>query len=74
MYHRLKFLANYRLDLLMPGQTRLEQLMIRESEVIEAQVRPHVQETQDGPVEVADLYMPQEGTLIDVPMACFQFE
>ena len=73
MYHRLRFLATYQLDLRMPGKARMEQLLIRERDIIEAQVKPYVQETADGPVEVADLHLPGDGTLVAVPMGCFQF-
>lgn len=73
MYHRLQFQASYWLDLQMAGKSRLEQLLIREGEVIEAVVRPYVQETDDGPVEVADLHLAGDGTLLAVPMATFQF-
>jgi hypothetical protein len=73
MYHRLQFQAAYCLDLRVSGKARLEQLLIQEGEVIDAQVRPYVQETDEGPVEVADLYLPGDGALLAVPMGHFQF-
>jgi hypothetical protein len=73
MYHRLQFLGTNRIDLRVPGKARLEQLLIRRGEIIEAVVRPYVEETEDGPLEVADLHLPGDGTLLAVPMKCFQF-
>jgi hypothetical protein len=73
MYHRLQFLAEYRLDLQVPGKARLEQLLIRQGEIIEAQVQPFVVETADGPVEAANLYLHADGTLLNVPMEYFRF-
>jgi hypothetical protein len=74
MYHRLQFLVTYRVDLQIPGKARLEQLVVEEGECIEARVRPHVIEGADGPIEVADLALPGDGTLMDVPMGFFRFE
>jgi len=73
MYHRLQFLVNHQFDLQMPKKARLEQIVIKEGEIIEARVRPYVQETQDGPVEVADLDLPGDGTLLAVRMELFCF-
>ena len=72
MHHRLLFRGDYELDLQVPGKTRLEKIMMRDGEVVEASVRPRVQESKDGPVEVADLQL-GGGTLLGVRMECFQF-
>ncbi|OAI45073.1 hypothetical protein AYO44_13195 [Planctomycetaceae bacterium SCGC AG-212-F19] len=73
MYHRLQFLVNHQLDLQMPKKARLEQLIVKQGEIIEARVRPYVQETQEGPVEMADLELPGDGTLLAVRMELFCF-
>jgi hypothetical protein len=73
MYHRLQFRATYRLDLQVPGKARLEQVLIRKGEIIEAEVQPCVEHTDDGPVEVANLHLAGDGTLLAVPMDYFQF-
>jgi len=65
--------VNHQFDLQMPKKARLEQIVIKEGEIIEARVRPYVQETQDGPVEVADLDLPGDGTLLAVRMELFCF-
>lgn len=72
MNHRLRFLTDQQFDLQLPGRARLEQVLVRAGDEIEAQVRPYVRESDDGPVELADLYL-GEGTLLAVRMAYFSF-
>ena len=72
MHHRLLFRGDYELDLQVSGKTRLEKVMMRDGEVVEATVQPHVVESADGPVEVADLQL-GGGTLMGVRMECFRF-
>ena len=72
MTHRLLFRGDYELDFQVPGKSRLEKVMMRDGEVIEANLRPRVQESKDGPVEVADLQL-GGGTLLGVRMECFRF-
>jgi hypothetical protein len=71
--HQLRFRADGQLDLQIAGKPRLEQVKVRAGEVIEAQVRPYVAETSEGPVECADLQLGEEGTLVNVRMECFEF-
>jgi hypothetical protein len=73
MYHQIQFRASYQVDLQVPDKPRLERLLIKQGEVIEAQVRPYVVETSDGPMEVADLQLAGDGTLLAVPMEYFCF-
>lgn len=73
MTHRLEFLSTHQLDLQLRGKPRLEQLLIKKGEVLEANVRPYVCEGADGPMEVADLELPYDGTLLTVPMSSFRF-
>ena len=73
IYHKLQFRATARFDLQVPGKARLEQLRIEKGEVLQAEVRPYVQETEAGPVEVADLHLPGDGTILTVPMKSFRF-
>jgi hypothetical protein len=74
MTYHLRFRDTCRVDLQIRGKPRLERVKIRSGEVIEAHVRPFVQETDNGPIEMADLFLGAEGVLRGVPMACFQFE
>jgi hypothetical protein len=73
MYHKLRFRDHYEIDLQVPGKGRLEQLVVQKNEVIEAQVQPLIVETEQGPVEAAHLHLPGDGTLLFVPMECFEF-
>ena len=73
MYHRLHFRESRELDMQIPGRPRLEQVKVRKGDVIEAFVRPYVQETDAGPVEMADLALGDDGTLLAVPMEWFRF-
>ena len=73
MTHQLRFRADCQLDFQVAGKSRLEQVKVRADEVIEAQVRPYVQETEDGPVETADLQLGRDGTLLAVRMEHFEF-
>lgn len=72
MYHRILFRGDYELDFQVLGKARLEKVVMRDGEVVEAKVRPRVQESKDGPVEVADLQL-GGGTLLGVRMECFRF-
>ncbi len=74
MYHRLHFRGNHQVDLHIPGKARLERVLIKQDTVIEAVVRPFVHETEKGPVEVADLYLPGDGVLRAVCMKYFTCE
>jgi hypothetical protein len=38
-----------------------------------AQIKPHIVETDEGPVEVADLFFEDGTTIRRVPFAFFQF-
>ena len=73
MNHQLRFRADGQLDLQITGKPRLEQVKVRQGEVIEAKVRPYVLETSEGPIECADLQLGDEGTLVNVRMEYFEF-
>jgi len=74
MYHTLRFRQNHELDLQVPGRPRLEKVLVHKGDRIEAQLRPFVREEEEGPVEMADLYLNGGGALLAVPMAAFCFE
>jgi hypothetical protein len=73
MTHQLRFRADCQLDLQSSSKARLEQVKVRHGEVIEAQVRPYVEETEEGPVEFADLQLGSDGTFMAVRMEHFEF-
>lgn len=73
MYHTIQFKVQYRADLEVSRSHPLEQIIIRRGTQRKAQIKPHIVETEEGPVEVADLYF-EDGTVTRcVPFACFGF-
>lgn len=73
MYHTIAFAADVQVDLEISPKHRLEQTILRRGTCWEVQVKPHVVESDEGPVEVADLYFSDGSVARDVPFACFAF-
>jgi translation initiation factor IF-1 len=73
MYHRLVFRAELLVDMEVPGKPRLERVRLRKGEVVEAQIRCWVKESDTGPVEMADLFLSSGETIRGVRMAFFSF-
>jgi hypothetical protein len=60
-------------DLEVSRKQPLERVRIRKGDRLQAQVRPHVIETAEGPVEVADLFFGAGTVTRSVPFAWFAF-
>jgi hypothetical protein len=73
MYHTLQFVTEMVVDLEISPQHRLERLRLQQGTIVCAQVKPYVVETDQGPVEVADLFLDQGPIALAVPFACFRF-
>lgn len=73
MYHTVEFSADVQVDLEISRTQRLERMLIRRGAHVAAQLRPHVAESEYGPVEVADLFFEDGSATRDVPFACFRF-
>jgi hypothetical protein len=73
MYHNIKFTTDCRLDLELSPKHRLEQTLIHRDIPLSARIKPYVQETADGPVEVADLFFADGTATRQVRFACFCF-
>jgi hypothetical protein len=73
MYHTLEFNAELTIDLEISRKQPLERLRIRQGTRRRAQLKPHVIETKDGPVEVADLFFEDGTATRDVPFDRFRF-
>jgi hypothetical protein len=73
MYHTIEFDEPLTLDLEVSARHPLEQVSIRKGTRLRAQVRPHVEETEDGPVEVADLFFDDGTTTRRVRFSSFSF-
>jgi hypothetical protein len=61
MYHTVEFAAEFMVDLEVSRKQPLERVLIRRGTRVRAQLRPYVVETDNGPVEVADLFF-EDGT------------
>jgi hypothetical protein len=73
VYHTIEFFNNLVADLEVSRQKPLERVLIHKGSRLQAQLKPYVVETMQGPVEVADLFF-EDGTCIrTVPFACLSF-
>ncbi len=72
MYHTIEFRGDLIADLETSRAQRLERIRIRQGTRLRTQIKPYVVETQDGPVEVADLFFP-DGLVRGAPFAAFFF-
>jgi hypothetical protein len=73
MYHFIEFATEHITNLEVCPNYRVEGLVIRKSDVLQAKIKPYVVETAHGPVEVADLYFDDGTTAFEVPFVCFRF-
>lgn len=73
MFHTIEFTKQLSVVLLVSPKQPLEQLSIRKGTRLNAQIKPYVTETEDGFVEVADLFFEDGSTTNMVPFACFSF-
>jgi hypothetical protein len=61
MYHTIEFAVEFTADLEISPKHPLERLRIRKGTRVRAQLKPYVVDSDDGPVEVADLFF-EDGT------------
>jgi len=73
MYHSIEFIVGFTVDLEISPKHCLEKLLIRRGTRLQAQIKPYVMETLEGPVEVADLFFADGTATRTVPFACFSF-
>ncbi len=73
MFHTIKFTGDLTVDLEVSPKQHLERLRIRKGDRLQAQIKPSVVETEDGPVEVADLFFEDGTTTRIVPFKLFSF-
>ena len=73
MYHTIKFNGELTVDLEVSPKQPLERLRIRKGTRLTAEVKPHVVEMPDGPVEVADLFFVHGTVTRSVPFDLFSF-
>ena len=73
MYHTMEMIVDYAADLEMSPKQPLERVLIQQGARFRAQIRPHVIEGEDCPIEVADFYFEDGSTTRNVPYAYFTF-
>ena len=73
VYHNLEFAVEFTADLEISPKHHLEQLLIEAGTRLRAQIKPYVVETDDGFVEVADLFFEDGTTTRQVPFDYFSF-
>ncbi|HMF19058.1 MAG TPA: hypothetical protein VKE98_17750 [Gemmataceae bacterium] len=73
MYHCITFLADVIVDVEISPTNWLERLLILQGSHLQAQIKPYVVETANGPVEVADLFFEDGTATRRVPFAYFSF-
>jgi hypothetical protein len=73
MFHTLQFTADFTGDREVSRKQPLERVSIPTGTQLQAQLKPYVVEGEDGPVEVADLFLQDGTTTRTVPFACFSF-
>ncbi len=73
MFHTIEFTLRTRADLGVPGQPRLEKVVIQKGTRMRAQIKPYVIESAHGPCEVADLFLEDGSTARVVSFAAFRF-
>ncbi len=73
MYHTIEFITELLLDLEISRKKPLERTLIEAGTCLRAQIKPYVVETEDGPVEVADLFLEDGTSTSMVRFACFRF-
>ena len=73
MYHTLEFAVEFTADLEISPKYYLERLLIKAGTRMRAQIKPYVVETDDGLIEVADLFFEDGTTTRQVPFEYFSF-
>jgi hypothetical protein len=73
MYHTIEFHEAMALDLEISRKKPLERVTLKRGARLQAQIRPYVAETEEGPVEMADLFFEDGSATRGVRFASFCF-
>jgi hypothetical protein len=73
MYHTIEFIVESMISLEISPKHWLEKVRIEKGTHLLAQIKPYIVEGEDGPVEVADLYLDDGTVTRQVPFANFRF-
>ena len=73
MFHAIEFRGVVFAEVDRPGYAVLEWILIKEGTRLWANIRPYVTESDEGPIEVADLFLEDGSIARGVQFASFQF-
>jgi len=73
MYHTIEFAGEFLVDLEISSKHWRERMLIQRGTRLQAQIKPYVVDSEDGLVEVADLFFADGTTTRSVPFKCFSF-
>jgi hypothetical protein len=73
MFHSIEFTGDAWVDVARSQEQPLERMLVRRGLKGRAQLRPHILETFDGPIEAADLFFEDGSTARAVPFASLCF-
>jgi hypothetical protein len=73
MYHVIEFADNAVLDLEVSAKQPLERIRVKRGDRVKAQIRPYVAETEEGFVEMADLFFADGTATRGVPWSAIFF-
>jgi hypothetical protein len=73
MYHTIEFRVPGLAELEVRGSDRLTQVYIDRGTRVRAQIKPYVVESNEGPIEVADLFSEDGSAARAVRFAFFRF-
>jgi hypothetical protein len=73
MYHTIEFVEALNVELEISPKHWLERTLIRRGTRLQAQIKPYVVETENGLIEVADLFFADGTTTRTVPFESFSF-
>jgi hypothetical protein len=73
MYHTIEFFETRSLGLESSPKNPLERMTIQKGMRLRAQIRPHIRDTKNGPVEMADLFFEDGTAARAVRYALFSF-
>jgi hypothetical protein len=73
MYHTIEFDEPLTLDLEVSAKYPLERVFVKKGTRLRAQIKPYVVDTEDGPVEVVDLFFEDGTTTRRIRFSSFSF-
>ncbi len=73
MYHTIEFHQTLALDVEISRKQPLERVSLKQGTRLRAQIRPYVVETEDGLIEMADLFFEDGSATRGIRFAYFSF-